>query len=337
MMLARSVVHMQHYNEKDFDQAFEQETDKVNAQLDKEILFAMIGDVNTGKSSTINQLIGDEVAEVGARPGETTGIDRYVYRDKIIFVDTPGLDDIHVKNSEETLQFYKQADIVLFFLNAAGTVLSEGERKSFELIKKTNKDIIFVLNKIDAADDIPGLVTYVKEHTGGRFKVVPISSRTGENIDKLRNEVLDILKKKHKEIQFARLIKEKTSTANKWILAASGSATAVGAAPIPGSDFVPLTGIQVGLMVKLAALYEKPLSKAKAKELIIATITGNIGKTLFRQIIKLVPGAGSVAGGSIAGGMTLALGYAVRYAYENDIELNPNSLKSLYEFFKEKQ
>jgi GTP-binding protein Era len=327
-------VSVQQFNEKDFEQAFEEESDKINAELDKEVLFALIGDVNTGKSSTINQLIGDEVAPVGARPGETVTIERYTYRDKIIFVDTPGLDDIEAKNSEETLKFYKQADVVLFFLNAAGTVLSEGELRSFEIVKKENKDIIFVLNKIDAADDIPHLVQYIKDHTG-KFKVVPISSRTGENIDKLRNEILNILEKKHKEIQFARLIKEKSSTANKWILGASGSAAAVGAAPIPGSDFVPLTGIQVGMMIRLATLYEKPLSKAKAKELILATITGNIGQTLFRQVIKFVPGAGSVAGGSIAAGMTLALGYAVKYAYENDIDLDPKTLQSLYDYFKE--
>lgn len=331
------MVFLAEFNEQEFEKAYEQETDKINAQLDKEILFALIGDVNTGKSSTINQLIGDEVALVGAMPGETTGIDRYIYRDKIIFADTPGLDDINQKNSEETMKFYRNADVVLFFLNAAGTVFSEGEKQSFEIISKENKNILFVLNKIDAADDIPELVRYVKQHTKHQYKVVPISSRTGENIDKLRNEILDILKKKHKEIQFARLLKEKSSTANKWIIAASGSATAIGAAPIPGSDFVPLTGIQVGLMVKLAALYEKPLSKKKAKELAIATITGNIGKTLFRQVVKFVPGAGSVAGGSIAGGMTLALGYAIKYAYENNIELDANTLKSLYDHFREKE
>ncbi|RDW16898.1 GTP-binding protein [Oceanobacillus arenosus] len=328
---------MAEFNEKEFVQTYEQETDKVNEQLDEEILFAMIGDVNTGKSSTINQLIGDEVAPVGAKPGETIDIDRYVYRDKIIFVDTPGLDDINGKNSEETLRYYVDADVILFFLNAAGTVFSEGERKSFEIIEKKNKNILFVLNKIDAADDIPSLVKYVKDHSNHQHKVIPISSKTGENIDKLRNEILEILKKKHKEIQFARLIKEKSSTANKWILAAAGSATAIGAVPIPGSDFVPLTGIQVGLMVRLAALYEKPLSKERAKELTIATITGNIGKTLFRQIVKFIPGAGSVAGGSIAGGMTLALGYAIKYAYENDIELDANALKVLYERFRKKE
>ncbi|GLO67301.1 MULTISPECIES: GTPase [Oceanobacillus] len=327
---------MQEFNEKDFEQAYNQETSKINNQLDKEILFAMIGDVNTGKSSTINQLIGDEVAKVGAKPGETTGIDKYIYRDKIIFADTPGLDDINHKNSEETISFYQQADVVLFFLNAAGTVFSDGERKSFELIEKHNKNIVFVLNKIDAADDIPTLVQYIKKHTKNRYTVVPISSRTGENIHQLRDEILSILKKKHKEIQFARLIKEKSATANKWILAASGSATAVGAVPLPGSDFVPLTGIQVGLIVRLAALYEKPLSKKKARELTIATITGNIGRTIFRQVTKFVPGAGSVIGGSVAGGMTLALGYAVKYAFENNIELNADTLKSLYTYFQEK-
>ncbi|MFD1848736.1 GTPase [Oceanobacillus bengalensis] len=325
---------MAEFNEKEFNKAFDQEADKVQAQANAKILFAMIGDVNSGKSSTINQITGDEVARVGARPGETVQIDFYQYTDDITFVDTPGLDDINNKNSRETMKFFKEADIILFFLNAAGTVFSEGEKKSFELIRKQNKDILFVLNKIDAAEDIPALVKYIKLHTDNKYKVIPISSKTGENIDKLRSEILDILEKKHKDIKFAKTIQAKYPIAKKWILSASASATAIGAAPVPGSDFIPLTAIQVGLMIKLAALYDKPLSKKRAKELIIATITGNIGKTMFRQVVKFVPGAGSIAGGSIAGGMTLALGYAVRYAYENDLELNVSTLKSLYKMYR---
>lgn len=199
---------MSAFNEKDFDKAYNEETKKINKQLDKDIIFAMIGDINTGKSSTINQLIGDDVAKVGARPGETIGIDKYVYRDKIIFADTPGLDDINHTNSEETFRFYREADVILFFLNAAGTVFSEGERKSFETIRKENKQIVFILNKIDAADDIPALVQYVKEHTSKRYPVIPISSRTGENIDKLRNEILEILKKKRRKFNSQDLLKK---------------------------------------------------------------------------------------------------------------------------------
>ena len=100
------------------------------------------------------------------------------------------------------------------------------------------------------------------------------------------------LKKEKKDILFAKHIREKSSTANKWILAAATSATAIGAAPIPGSDIIPITGIQVGLMVRLAALYEKPLTKDRAKELAIASLTGNVGKSLFRQVVKFIPGAG---------------------------------------------
>jgi len=328
---------MDEFDEKAFEESYKEESDKVDAQNDVKILFAMIGDVNTGKSSTINQLVGDEVASVGAQPGATANVDFYQYTDAITFVDTPGLDDIVYQHSEETMKFFKEADVVLFFLNAAGTVFSEGERKSFEKIRKENKDILFVLNKIDAAEDIPNLIKYVKSHTGNKYKVIPISSKMGQNIDQLRNEILDILEKKQKDIKFAKTIQAKSPIAKKWIIGAATSATAVGAAPIPGSDFIPLTGIQVGLMVKLAALYDKPLSKERAKELIIATITGNIGKTLFRQIVKFVPGAGSVAGASVAGGMTLALGYAVKYAYENNIELNVNTLKYLYQLFRKKE
>ncbi|MFC5732276.1 GTPase [Cytobacillus gottheilii] len=321
------------FNENDFNKAYDDEMKKVNEQLEKEIVFAMIGDVNAGKSSTLNRLIGEEVASVGAEPGETVIVKKYPYKDKIIFADTPGLDDINHKNSEETLKFYKEADVILFFLNAAGTVFSEGEKKHFDNIRKVNKNIIFVLNKIDAAEDIPNLVKYVQDKTNYDFKVTPISSRTGQNVDMLRNAILDILKEKNKDILFARQIKEKSSTANKWILAAASSAAAVGAVPLPGSDIIPLTSIQVGLMVKLATLYEKPLSKDRAKELAIATFAGNIGKSLFRQAVKFVPGAGSVAGAGIAGSMTLGLGYAIKYAYEHDIELNAEILKTLSKSF----
>ena len=130
---------------------------------------------------------------------------------------------------------------------------------------------------------------------------------------------------------------DKSRTANKWILAAGGSAATIGAIPIPGADFVPLTALQVGLMLRLSTLYGKPISKDNAKELILATITGNVGKTIFRQIVKFVPGAGTVVGASVAGGMTLALGYAVRYAHENNIELTSAALAPIYKMFLNKK
>ncbi|MCG3087509.1 YcjF family protein [Sporosarcina cyprini] len=319
--------------DEEFDQLFKEKSEEINDQLEREVLIALIGDVNAGKSSTINRLMGAEVAQVGAKPGETQEIKKFVFREKIIFVDTPGLDDIYSEHSAETMKFYKEADVILFFLNAAGTVLSETELASLKKIAKVNKDIILVLNKIDAADDIPTLVNYIKQHTDFDYVVTPISSRTGENIGLLQKEVLDILESKKKDILMASNMADKSAVANRWILGAGASAATIGAVPIPGSDFVPLTALQVSLMLKLSTLYGKPISKDNAKELIIATIVGNIGKTVFRQIVKIIPGAGMVAGASVAGAMTIALGQAVKYAHENEIELTPKSLTPIYQRF----
>ncbi|SOB89670.1 GTP-binding protein Era [Ureibacillus xyleni] len=320
-----------------FEDAFYEKTDEINEQLSREILISMVGDVNSGKSSTINRLMDEDLASVGAQPGETVHIQKYVYKENIIFVDTPGLDDVVEENSEVTKKYYEQSDVVLFFLNAAGTVLSENELKNFKQIEKITKDIIIVLNKIDAADDIPNLVKYIQDHTNYGYPVVPISSRTGENISMLQAKLLDVLEKKSKDILMAQNFKDKSSVANKWILAAGASAAAVGASPIPGSDFIPLTSIQVGLMIKLSTLYDKPVSKENAKELLIATVVGNIGKTIFRQLVKIIPAAGSVVGASVAGATTIALGYAVKYMHENEIELKAEHLKTVYEMFLKKE
>lgn len=322
--------------DESFDNIFEQESDDINEQLDKEILIAMIGDVNAGKSSTLNRLMQKTVAEVGARPGETKEVKKYYYRENILFVDTPGLDDIYQEHSEETLKFYHEADMILFFLNAAGTVLSDTELKSLNKIATLNKKIILVLNKIDAADDIPGLVNYILEHTGFAYPVIPISSRTGEHMELLQKEILQQLKEVNKDVLLASNMADKSSIAKRWILAAGASAAAIGAAPIPGADFVPLTTLQVGMLLKLSALYGKKVTKDRAKELIIATVVGNIGKTAFRQIVKVIPGAGMVVAASVAGSMTVALGFAVRYMYENDMDLTPETLKKVYQMYLKK-
>ena len=325
------------FDDEAFGNIFENKSEEINSQLSKEIIITMVGDVNAGKSSTINKLMKEDLASVGAKPGETIEIQEIRYKENIIFADTPGLDDVHKENSEVTKKYYKKSDVILFFLNAAGTVLSDNELKNLREIEKLNQDIILVLNKIDAADDIPGIVKYIQDHTNYLYPVVPISSRTGENIGMLQNKLLDILEKKSKDILMASNMSDKSSIANRWIVAAGASSAVIGASPIPGSDFIPLTGIQVGLMVKLSTLYDKPISKDSAKELIIATIIGNIGKTIFRQVTKFVPGVGSVVGASIAGATTVSLGYAVKYAHEHDLELNADVLKSLYDMFLKKE
>ena len=318
---------------------FENEMKKVNDLLDQDLLISLIGEVNAGKSSTVNKIIGEEIASTNPMPGETVSVDPYNIRglENIKFMDTPGLNDPNDENPKKTIEFVQKSDVVLFFLNAAGTVFSESEKEKFTAIEKNNKDILIVLNKIDAAENIPSIVQFVKNHTNHQYKVIPISSKTGENLEDLKREILVLLEKKGKDLLFAKSMKEKSAAANRWIIGAGVSAGVIGASPIPGSDVIPLTTLQVGLIIKLSKLYDKPLTKKAAKDMIVITATQTIGHTLYRQALKFIPGAGSVIGGTVASSMTLALGYGVRYAYENDIAIDYDMIGDLFEKYKNRE
>ncbi|MFS0788205.1 GTPase [Shouchella sp. 1P09AA] len=309
-----------------FSQTFDEQMEKMNQSLEQDVLFALIGDINTGKSTTINALFGADVAPTSGLPGKTVQIKKYSYKKHIKFVDTPGLNDIVQAHSNETTDFYKEADVVLFFLNAAGTVLSDTEAKELEKLAKINKDILIVLNKVDIADDVPSLLHYIQEKTSFRFKVIPLSSKTGFNIEELEDNIADILQKKNKELQFAKALNDKSRIANKWINRSSLAAASAGAIPVPGSDIVPITAVQVGLMIKLAKLYEKTITKDRAKELIVTNLVSNIGRTAFRQLSKFVPGWGSAISAGVAGSLTWSLGKAIKKIYEKGMDLNVETL-----------
>ncbi|MGO1060795.1 GTPase [Planococcus sp. FY231025] len=324
---------------KVMDSMFENEMKKVNDMLDQELLISLIGEVNAGKSSTINKIIGKDIASTNPMPGETVSVDPYNLQglENIKFMDTPGLNDPNDENPKKTLEFVQNSDVVLFFLNAAGTVFSESEKEKFTSIEKQNKDILIVLNKIDAAEDIPSIIQFVKNHTGNKYKVIPISSKTGENLENLKKEILFLLEKKGKDLLFAKSMKEKSAAANRWIIGSGVSAGVIGASPIPGSDVIPLTSLQVGLIIKLSKLYDKPLSKKAARDMIVITATQTIGHTIYRQALKFIPGAGSVIGGTVASAMTLALGYGVKYAYENNIDIDYDMIGDLFEKYKTRE
>lgn len=321
------------------DQMFENEMKKVNDLLEQELLISLIGEVNAGKSSTVNKIIGEDIASTNPMPGETVSVDPYNIRglENIKFMDTPGLNDPNDENPKKTLEFVRKSDVVLFFLNAAGTVFSDSEKEKFTGIEKHNKDILIVLNKIDAAENIPSIVQFVKDHTNNKYKVIPISSKTGENLETLKKEILFLLEKKGKDLLFAKSMKEKSAAANRWIIGSGVSAGVIGASPIPGSDVIPLTSLQVGLIIKLSKLYDKPLTKKAAKDMIIITATQTIGHTIYRQALKFIPGAGSVIGGTVASAMTLALGYGVKYAYENNIAIDYDMIGDLFQKYKNRE
>jgi len=100
---------------------------------------------------------------------------------------------------------------------------------------------------------------------------------------------------------------------------AAAGAAAIGAVPIPFSDAALLVPEQIGMMAGITAVFGIPVDKAALAAILSATIgTGGmtlLGKTIVTNLLKLIPGAGSIAGGAISAATAAALTSALGEAY----------------------
>lgn len=112
--------------------------------------------------------------------------------------------------------------------------------------------------------------------------------------------------------------KQMIEKADNVVLGFVAATGATGAIPIPFADAPLLIGEQVAMMASINAVFKMNVRKDVLRSLATAAIgVGGatvVGKTIASNLLKLIPGAGSVVGGAIsaatAGLITLALGKA---------------------------
>lgn len=96
--------------------------------------------------------------------------------------------------------------------------------------------------------------------------------------------------------------------------AATASATA-GAIPIPMSDAIPITAAQIAMVVALGKIFDVAISQSAAKSIVGVGVTQQAGRAVASNLLKLIPGAGSLIGGAIgastAAALTEALGWII--------------------------
>jgi len=111
---------------------------------------------------------------------------------------------------------------------------------------------------------------------------------------------------------------EMIEKANNIVLGFTASTGATGAIPIPFADAPLLIAQQVAMMTAINKVFEFDVGKDALKSLATAALgVGGatvLGKTVASNLMKMIPGVGSVAGGAISAGtagvITLALGKA---------------------------
>ena len=167
-------------------------TDTPNANR---LHIALFGRRNSGKSSLINALTGQDTALVSDTPGTTTDLVSKAMEIQgigpCLFIDTPGFDDegeLGELRISRTLKAIEKTDIALLL---CGDTTFSHEKEMLALLKKKNIPVIPVLNKIDIRENSDSLATYIEKEC--KIRPLLVSAKEEIGIEQIRQEILEKL------------------------------------------------------------------------------------------------------------------------------------------------
>lgn len=161
---------------------------------------ALIGRPNVGKSTLLNNVLGQKIAIMSDKAQTTRNRIQGVFtedRGQVVFIDTPGihkpkhrLGDFMTKIAQTTLG---EVDVVLFLVDAKEGK-GRGDLFIIEKLKQIKTPVFLVINKIDEIhpDELFLLIDdYRKEHSF--TEVIPVSALYGNNTNTLIDQVFNYL------------------------------------------------------------------------------------------------------------------------------------------------
>lgn len=162
---------------------------------------ALIGRPNVGKSTLMNQLIGQKIAITSDKPQTTRNRIQTVYTDdrgQIIFLDTPGIHKARTKLGEYMVgvaeRTLKEVDVILWLVEP-GTFIGAGERYIAEQLGKIRIPVILVINKTDTLKKQEEILTFIDAYKDilNFAEIVPVSALKGRNTDLLADLIFKYL------------------------------------------------------------------------------------------------------------------------------------------------
>ena len=152
---------------------------------------ALIGRPNAGKSTLLNRLVGQKIAAVSDKPQTTRfKIQGVITRPEgqVVFVDTPGVHQPGYELNRRMMAAVQDAlmgvDLVCLIRDASVST-GNGDRFVLDLVKRSEKPALLLLNKIDKLEDksalLPLMDWYRKEHEWR--EILPLSALKNEMTD----------------------------------------------------------------------------------------------------------------------------------------------------------
>jgi len=153
---------------------------------------AIVGAPNVGKSTLLNQILGEKISITSKKPQTTRNrILGVVHRPRsqLVFIDTPGIHKakrpLNIRIVETALSALGNVDIVLVMIDVANPD-PESEDFLVEKLKKIKQPVVLVLNKTDLVKK-PLLLTIIDKWSKAHSfeAIIPVSAILGTQIEEL--------------------------------------------------------------------------------------------------------------------------------------------------------
>lgn len=163
---------------------------------------ALIGRPNVGKSTLMNQMLGQKLSITSRKPQTTRhrilGI-KTTESAQVIYVDTPG---IHQQSKKAMNRYMNRVatstltdvDVIIFMVDA--TQWTEDDDRVLQRLQSLSIPVILVVNKIDKLKDKSELLPYIElaNKKSAFHTIVPLSARSGKSVVELEKTVRELLK-----------------------------------------------------------------------------------------------------------------------------------------------
>lgn len=326
----------------EFDVRIQKEFDDAKKNIKKPNIL-LVGGTGVGKSSIVNMIFGEGTAVVGSGEPVTRGIIKIDQNKDVILYDTEGLEIgadserkfyeniIGFVNKKKVEGFENQIHLAWFVISGSSDRVTDYDKKLFNDLKELNVPVAVIFSKSDIANEeslnnmiirlfpMSNFEQAFNSDSSPFFTTIDKQSIEKEpnlDIKKVVDWSIDKLPAQLKEAFIASQhvnLEAKFEKAKTIVLLHSAANALVGGSPIPFSDAPILIVSQAGMIGRIVNLYgiEKfgiiDFMKGAGGGLVVS----NLGRSIAGNLIKIIPGVGTVIGGLINAAVASAITYGM--------------------------
>ena len=298
---------------------------------------AVVGPTGAGKSTLINAMFGDKVAETGTGKPVTRGVTLHVNP-----AGTLGLYDFEgieagratkklVSNLESYFAKNQQGSVenfihgIWYCIHSSSRRIDDANEEVIRELAKLRVPVLVVLTQVPARDGRvdPRVIEFSKSIQAlglpiidkpfyvnaerDSFADVPV-----HGLSKLLAATLEVAPEGVRSALIAaqRVDADRKRRLAQAIVAAAASSAAAGLAPLPGADALAIAPIQGVMMKAVAQIFQIDVAAATLTASMTTLATTYAGRAAFTALLKLVPGAGNMAAAAVAAAFTTGVGAA---------------------------